>query len=73
MGSISSGSFFVSSAAVRDYKGAQTTAGVFTNNAWAFVCYVWNGSGMTLYANGVSVATTTNIDAIGSPSTIRRV
>jgi hypothetical protein len=65
-----SGSFFASYQVGGASKGAQTTAGVFTNNSWAFVCYVWDGGGMTLYANGVSVATTTNIDSVGSPSEI---
>lgn len=65
-----SGSFFASYRSGGVYYGAQSTVQVFSNNTWVHVCYVWNGSGITLYANGVSIASTTNSDSAGTVNTI---
>lgn len=71
MGSVvNSGSFFVSYRHGGNYYGGQTTSGIFRNGTWAHVCYVWNGNGITLYANGSSVSTTTNTNSIGTLNTI---
>ncbi|MDE1975609.1 MAG: LamG domain-containing protein [Patescibacteria group bacterium] len=51
-------------------SGAQTVANVFTNHAWAYVCYVWSGSNLSLYSNGNSMATTSNVDFVGAANTI---
>jgi len=50
------------------YYGAQSTSQVFANNAWVHICYVWNGVGIALYANGSSLATTSLTDSIGTVS-----
>ncbi len=71
MGSVvNTGSFFVSYRSGGSYYGAQTTSSVFSNNSWVHTCYVWSGSGISLYANGVSLSTTTNVDSIGTVNVI---
>jgi hypothetical protein len=71
LGSVTnSGNLFVSYRSGGTYYGAQSVSSVFSNGVWKYVCYVWDGSGITLYANGVSVSTTTNSDSIGLVNTI---
>ena len=71
MGSVyNSGVFFVMYKANGSVYGTQSVVQIFNNNVWVNVCYVWDGGGITLYANGISIATTTGSDSVGSPSTI---
>lgn len=71
MGSVvNSGKFFASYKSGGSYYGSESASAVFANNQWVHVCYVWNGNGVNLYANGTSVSTTTNTDA---PSLVNTV
>lgn len=71
MGSLTgSGAFFASYRVGGTYYGAHTTTEVFLNNIWSHVCYVWDGNGISLYANSVSLATTTNNNSMGNVNTI---
>ncbi len=67
---VNTGSFGVAYKVGGTAYGAQSSAQVFKNNTWSHVCYVWNGSGIALYSNGVSLATSSNSDSIGPSSTI---
>lgn len=67
---VNAGNLFVAYRSGGNYYGAQSTSAVFVNNVWVHVCYVWNGSGLNLYANSISLATTTNTDGAGSLNTI---
>lgn len=67
---VNTGTFFASYRSGGTYYGGQSTSGIFTNNSWNHVCYVWNGTGVALYANGASVASTTNTDP---PSTVNTI
>lgn len=67
---VNTGNLFVAYRSGGNYYGAQSTSAVFTNNTWVHVCYVWNGAGLNLYANSISLATTTNSDGAGSLNTI---
>ena len=51
-------------------KGAITTGAVFANKTWTHVCYVWNGTNVSIYANGAAVATTSSSDSVANVSTI---
>lgn len=71
MGSIvNTGNLFASYQSQGVHYGAQSTGVVFTNNTWVHVCYVWNGMGIALYANGSAIASTTNSDSAGLVNTI---
>ncbi len=71
MGSIvNSGNLFVAYMSGGVLKGSQSVSPVFSNNTWSHVCYVFDGNNVDLYANGNSIATTTNSDTPGSPSEI---
>mgnify|MGYP001614981137 FL=1 len=71
MGSVvNSGKFFASYKSGGSYYGSESASAVFANNQWVHVCYVWNGNGVNLYANGTSIATTTNTDAPSLVNTI---
>jgi hypothetical protein len=67
---VGSGALFASYKLGGNLLGAQSTGSVFSNNNWVHVCYVWNGSGVALYANGLSLATTTDVDSIGPANLI---
>lgn len=67
---VTSGKFFASYRSGGTYYGAESTSQVFSNNTWVHVCYVWDGTGITLYANGASIASTTNTDSAGTVNTI---
>lgn len=66
----SSGVLFASYRSGGTYYGAKSTGSVFVNGTWVHVCYVWNGAGIDLYANGNAIASTTNSDTIGGVNTI---
>jgi hypothetical protein len=51
-------------------RGAVSSGAVFVNKTWSYVCYVWNGSGVSIYKDGASVATTSNPDSIANVSVI---
>ncbi len=51
-------------------KGAITTGAVFANKTWTHVCYVWNGTNVSIYGNGAAVATTSSSDSVANVSTI---
>lgn len=65
-----SGVLFASYRSGGTYYGAKSTGSVFVSGTWVHVCYVWNGAGIDLYANGAAIASTTNSDTIGGVNTI---
>ena len=52
------------------FYGLKSTTVVFKKNTWANVCYVWNGSAVTLYANGTALTGTASTNPIGTANVI---
>jgi hypothetical protein len=51
-------------------RGMVSAQPVFINNTWVHICYVWDGSNITIYVNGSIVPTYYNPDSIANVNVI---